>query len=144
MTLADLQRALVANLTSPRAALPPGCDPGQLARARRSLIMKRAHAAAHLLPALALACGDRWFDHFTDHGYSYAPAGMLYHVDDAWAFALAMARDPERRVARAACDDLANLKRFWTRDQRRSADRVRERRHPLDALRRWLLSKIPS
>jgi hypothetical protein len=127
MPLADLQRALAAGLTG-RGPGPEGMDPEALERARRGLESKRRRAAAHLLPRLRAALGSQWKDRFADHAARYVPAGLLYHVDDAWEFGQAAARGPERAVASAARDDLAMMRLRWVRRSQGGIDRIQERR----------------
>ncbi|MFL6261130.1 MAG: hypothetical protein ACJ76Y_15620 [Thermoanaerobaculia bacterium] len=125
--LADLQRALAAGLTG-RGPGPEGMDPEALERARRGLESKRRRAAAHLLPRLRAALGSRWRERFADHAGVYTPAGLLYHVDDAWELARAAAQSDEREVARAARDDLAMMRLRWVRRGQSGIERIRERR----------------
>ncbi|MFL6233916.1 MAG: hypothetical protein ACJ76N_12345 [Thermoanaerobaculia bacterium] len=126
MALADLQRALAAGLTG-RGPGPEGMDPEALERARRGLESKRRRAAAHLLPRLRAALGSRWRERFADHAGVYTPAGLLYHVDDAWELARTAAQRDEREVARAARDDLTMLRLRWVRGKA-GIERIRERR----------------
>jgi hypothetical protein len=127
MPLADLQRALAAGLTG-RGPGPEGMDPEALERARRALESKRRRAAAHLLPRLRAALGSQWRERFADHAARYVPAGLLYHVDDAWEFGQIAARGPERAAAAAARDDLAMMRLRWARRSQGGIDRIQERR----------------
>ena len=124
--LADLQRDLAAALAGQSPGLE-GMNADALARARRGLESKRRRAAAHLLPRLRTALGDRWAERFGRHAAAYAPAGLLPAVDDAWELAAVLRRDPEPAVALAARDDLAILRLRWVR-QTSGMGRIRERR----------------
>lgn len=129
--LAELQRRLAAALTGTGPG-PEGMEPAVLERARRSLVAKRQRAAAHLLPRLLEALGERWPERFAAHAERYTPLGLLYHVDDAWELADALARGDEREIARAARDDLVGLRLRWVRERGAGgAERIRERRWPL-------------
>ncbi|HEX3554844.1 MAG TPA: hypothetical protein VIA62_16600 [Thermoanaerobaculia bacterium] len=143
--LADLQRDLAAALAG-RGPGPAGMEPGTLERARRSLQSKRRRAAGHLLPRLRQALGSAWAGRFGEHAEGYTPAGLLYHVDDAWELAATLARDPDPGIAAAARDDLVALRLRWTRRPRR-VDRIRERRGFHVALtrspRRFLIVRLP-
>lgn len=146
MPLADLQRELAASLAAGARNAPEGLDATALARARRALEAKRRRAARHLLPRLCSALGDRWEKRFHAHASRYAPAGLLHHVDDAWELAETIAReDPTLRSA--ALDDLLGLRLRWTRDRKADAERIRERRGLLVAIRRGpprtLLVRLP-
>jgi hypothetical protein len=133
MRLEELQRALASSLVT--AAPPPeGCDASQVARARRSLQLKRGRAAAHLLPRLRRTLGTTWHDRFSAHAGSYQPAGLLYHVDDAWAFAETLARSGDRATRVAAHDDLLDLKLRYVREGTDGPSKIRGRRAPLLAL----------
>lgn len=133
MPLADLQRELAAKLAGRETPGIP--DSPALARARRSLLAKRRRAARHLLPRLHNALGDRWEERFQAHATRYTPAGLLHHVDDAWELAEVISReDPALR--NAALDDLLALKLRWARNRKADAERIRERRGPLVAIRR--------
>jgi len=123
--LADLQRSLAAALAG-RGPGPEGMDEGTLERARRSLESKRRLAAGHLLPRLRTVLGSAWAGRFAEHAEGYTPAGLLYHVDDAWELAANLARDLDPEIAAAARDDLVALRLRWTRRCRR-AGRIRER-----------------
>lgn len=137
MKLAELQRALLASLTGSDAP-PAGCSARQIARARRGLILKRTRAAEHLLPSLREALGDEWFGRFAAHARNYAAVGMLYHVDDAWMFALLQRRYGSPRIVAAARVDLARLAQRYVRSEKLGALRIRERRQLADAVRHWL------
>jgi hypothetical protein len=146
MALADLQRALAAGLTG-RGPGPAGMDPEALERARRGLESKRRRAASHLLPRLRAALGSRWKEYFAGHAARYTPAGLLYHVDDAWELAETAASGQEREIAAAARDDLAMLRLRWVRRIRGGIERIRERRGIVIALVRrpvrLLLLRLP-
>lgn len=133
MALADLQRALAAGLTG-RGPGPEGMDPEALERARRGLESKRRRAAGHLLPRLRAALGSDWKEHFAGHAARYIPAGLLYHVDDAWELARIAARNENREIAGAARDDLAMLRLRWVRRDQSGIDRIQERRGMVIAL----------
>lgn len=135
MKLDDLQRNLVASLAGRRTG-PEGCDPQALDRARAALESKRRRAAGHLLPRLRAALGEDWSHCFHEHARAYNPAGMLYHVDDAWELASAVLREGDPRLAAAAHEDLLSLRLRWVRDRRRDAARIRERRGFLVAVTR--------
>ncbi|MFY9823419.1 MAG: hypothetical protein WAM82_18705 [Thermoanaerobaculia bacterium] len=138
MALADLQRALAAGLTG-RGPGPEGMDPEALERARRGLESKRRAAAAHLLPRLRAALAARWKECFAAHAARYAPAGLLYHVDDAWELAQTAASGREREIAAAARDDLAMLRLRWVRRRDGGIERIRERRGVVIA---WVRSPV--
>lgn len=144
MPLRDLQRDLAASLAG-RQPAPQGLDPAAVAWTRDSLESKRRRAACHLLPRLKSALGPGWAARFHEHAARYAPAGMLHHVDDAWAFAEEAERDPALR--QAAQDDLVALRLRYVRDPRQDAHRIRERRGPLLALlrtpQRAVVLKLP-
>ena len=122
-------------------------DPEALERARRGLESKRRRAAAHLLPRLRAALGSRWKEYFAGHAERYTPAGLLYHVDDAWEMARTAARDRDEKIASAARDDLAMMRLRWVRKDQRGIDRIRERRGMVIALVRspvrMLLIRMP-
>jgi hypothetical protein len=131
--LGDLQKDLAASLAGQRPA-PEGLDAEALARARGALEAKRRRAAGHLLPRLRNALGSAWAVRFQAHAARYTPAGMLHHVDDAWAFAEALERELHGRdpqLWRALHDDLVALRLRFVRDSRQQALRIRERRGPL-------------
>lgn len=142
--LDDLQRKLAASLTG-RQPAPEGLDPEAVAWTRDSLESKRRRAACHLLPRLKSALGPSWVARFQEHAGRYIPAGMLHHVDDAWAFAETMESDPALR--QPAQDDLVSLRLRFVRDPRQDAHRIRERRGPLLALlhtpQRAMVLKFP-
>ena|SRR5688572_9132389 len=139
MTLPELQRALLASLTGAGPSHPTaGLDARQLARARQALMLKRARAAEHLLPMLREALGKEWFALFAAHARNYTAAGMLYHVDDAWMFALVQQRQGFARVVEAARADLERLGRRYLRNDKLGALRIRERQRVRDRVRRWL------
>lgn len=142
--LSDLQRDLAASLAG-REPAPEGLDPAAVAWTRDSLESKRRRAACHLLPRLRSALGHSWVARFHEHAGRYTPAGMLHHVDDAWAFAEQLESDPALR--QAAQDDLVSLRLRYVRDKRQDAHRIRERRGPLLALlhtpQRAVVLKLP-
>ncbi|HWM95271.1 MAG TPA: hypothetical protein VN493_31240 [Thermoanaerobaculia bacterium] len=147
MELGDLQRDLAVRLVNHQPA-PAGCDSGAFAWSQDSLEAKRRRAAGHLLPRLRNALGISWFPRFREHVERYTPAGMLHHVDDAWAFAEAVereSRDPKLRLA--AQDDLVSMRLRYVRDPRQEAHRIRERRGPLLAMlhtpQRAMVVKLP-
>ena len=146
MALADLQRALAAGLTG-RGPGPEGMDPEALERARRGLESKRRRAASHLLPRLRAALGARWKDFFAAHAARYLPAGLLYHVDDAWELARTAARNDPKEIAAAARDDLAMLRLRWVRRNGGGIERIQERRGIVIAVARSpvrvLLVRLP-
>jgi hypothetical protein len=127
MTLAELQRSLVASGLG-AAPAPPGVDERQVARARHALRAKRRRAAEAALPTLRRALGAAWSPRFDRHARAYTPAGLLYHVDDAWAFAASVRDDGVPALRAAARVELVQLGLRYVRDPRRDADRVRERR----------------
>lgn len=137
MKLAELQRALLASLTGSDPP-PAGCNAQQIARARRGLILKRTRAAEHLLPSLREALGGDWFGTFAAHARNYTAVGMLYHVDDAWMFALVQQRYGFPRIVEAARVDLARLAQRYIRSEKLGAVRIRERRRLADVVRHWL------
>lgn len=124
--LDDLQRALAASLAG-RADPPPGVLPAEVRQAAHALVAKRRRAAGHVLPSLRLALGTGWRARFEVHARSYAPAGLLYHVDDAWAFAEALSRDPSPALRAAAAADIARLRRGYVRRADRHVWRVAAR-----------------
>lgn len=145
MGLDDLQRNLAASLAGRRDA-PEGLDARALERTRTALEAKRRQAAFDLLPRLHQALGPEWTRRFHRHAAVYNPTGMRHHVDDAWAFAEAVLRERDPRLAGAARDDLLALRLRWARDQRRDADRIRERRGPVAGvmrLSRKLIVRLP-
>lgn len=135
MALEDLQRNLAASLAGGRRA-PDGVDPKALERTRAALESKRRQAARRLLPRLHAALGPDWSRRFHQHAGIYSPAGMRHHVDDAWAFAEALLREGDPRLASAARDDLLALRLHWVRDRKKEAGRIRERRGPLAGVMR--------
>jgi hypothetical protein len=135
--LAEIQRALAASLAR-RAPCPPQWDAAAVERAAWALEAKRRRAAAHLVPTLRRALGWSWRARFREHAAAYAPAGMLYHVDDAWELAEYLARSPGPPLRGAARRDLAMLRRRYVRNRGRDLDRIRERQRLLDVARRWL------
>lgn len=124
-------------------------DTGAFAWAQGTLEAKRRRAAGHLLPRLRNSLGAQtWVTLFHEHVARYTPAGMLHHVDDAWAFAESIERttqDPD--VYLAAQDDLVSLRLRYVRDPRQQAFRIRERRGPLLAMlhtpQRAMVVKLP-
>jgi hypothetical protein len=99
--------------------------------ARDPLEAMRRRAAGHLLPRLRNALGPSWAERFREHAARYMPAGMLHHVDDAWAFAERLEREShgrDPRLWRATHDDLVSLRLRFVRDPRQEAFRIRERR----------------
>jgi hypothetical protein len=119
-TLAELQASLAQRLTGNPAAE----NDVSLQHALRALRHKRARAVAQLLPRTRFALGARWSASFAAHANTYVPCGLLYHVDDAWEFALAQSRTDVRT---AAVRDLAWLELRYVRSQDRDVLRVRER-----------------
>lgn len=142
--LGDLQRDLAASLAG-REPAPEGLDPAAVAWTRDTLESRRRRAACHLLPRLRTALGPSWATRFREHAERYTPAGLLHHVDDAWAFAETMEREPGLR--QAAQDDLVSLRLRYVRDPRQDAHRIRERRGPLLAMlhtpQRAMVLKLP-
>ena len=124
-------------------------DTGAFAWAQGALEVKRRRAAAHLLPRLRNSLGAQaWVTLFHEHMARYTPAGMLHHVDDAWAFAESIERtDQDPNVCLAAQDDLVSLRLRYVRDPRQKAFRIRERRGPLLAMlhtpQRAMVVKLP-
>jgi hypothetical protein len=124
-------------------------DTGAFAWAQGTLEAKRRRAAGHLLPRLRNSLGAKaWVTLFHEHAAAYTPAGMLHHVDDAWAFAESIERttqDPD--VYLAAQDDLVSLRLRYVRDPKQKAFRIRERRGPLLAMlhtpQRAMVVKLP-
>ena len=135
MELTELQRGLAASLAE-GAAAPAGIDERALGRMRRGLVGKRRRAAAELLPRLARALGEEWAPLFEEHARSYRPAGLLFHVDDAWAFAASLRRSAAPQAAAAAHDDLLRLRLRWSRHPGSEARRIRERRSPIVGITR--------
>ncbi len=137
MELADLQRTLGS------------FDTGAFAWAQDSLEAKRRRAAGHLLPRLRNSLGAQaWVTLFHEHAARYTPAGMLHHVDDAWAFAESIeCTTQEPSVYLAAQDDLVSLRLRYVRDPKQAAFRIRERRGPLLAMlhtpQRAMVVKLP-
>lgn len=142
MELGDLQRGFTPNAV-------PSFDTGAFAWAQGAVEAKRRRAAGHLLPRLRSCLGAQaWVTLFHEHVARYAPAGMLDHVDDAWAFAESIERtnlDPD--VCRAAQDDVVSLRLRYVRDPKQTAFRIRERRGPLLAMlhtpQRAMVVKLP-
>ncbi len=137
MRLADLQKSLAAGLLSAHHPAPEGLAEAAVARSRRALIAKRRQAVAHLLPRLRAALGTAWNDRFVRHAETYAPSGLLHHVDDAWQLAATVVHDSgtaDRPLAAAARDDLVLLRLRYARDRKAGAHRIHERRSPLIAL----------
>jgi hypothetical protein len=135
MPLAELQSSLAAALAG-RGPGPEEMDAAILERARRSLESKRRRAAAHLLPRLRGVLGLSWVTRFHEHAERYTPAGLLYHVDDAWELAENLAQGTDRGIAAAARDDLVTLRLRWIRRRHSRVGRVRERRGFLVTLTR--------
>ncbi|HSS48483.1 MAG TPA: hypothetical protein VLX28_06015 [Thermoanaerobaculia bacterium] len=145
MPLAELQSSLAAALAG-RGPGPEEMDAATLERARRSLESKRRRVAAHLLPRLRGVLGLSWAGRFGEHAAEYVPAGLLYHVDDAWELAAKLARKSDPGIAAAARDDLIALRLRWTRRRDSKAGRIRERRGFLFALTRsprHLIVRLP-
>lgn len=144
MPLADLQRDLAARLAG--REVPGSLDSPALASTRRSLLAKRRQAARHLLPRLRNALGKRWEERFHAHASHYNPTGLQHHVDDAWEMAETIARE-HTALRSAALDDLLALKLRWVRNRKADAERIRERRGPLVAIRkgppRRLVVRLP-
>lgn len=148
MELGDLQRDLAVRLAGQQPA-PQGFDTGAFAWAQGALEAKRRRAAGHLLPRLRTCLGAQaWVTLFHEHIQRYTPAGMLHHVDDAWAFAEWIERtsvDPA--VYQAAQDDMVTLRLRYVRDPSQTAYRIRERRGPLLAMlhtpQRAMVVKLP-
>ena len=142
MELGDLQRESDIGLAG-------SFDTGAFAWAQDGLEAKRRRAAGHLLPRLRNSLGaTAWVTLFHEHVARYTPAGMLHHVDDAWAFAESIERttqDPSVYVA--AQDDLVSLRLRYVRDPKQKAFRIRERRGPLLAMlhtpQRAMVVKLP-
>ena len=134
MRLADVQKSLAAGLTGRAASAGLAPDDRAVERMRRALVAKRRQAAAHLLPRLRAALGPAWARRFADHAARYTPGGLLHHVDDAWELAAAACREPDRRLADAAHDDLVFLRLRFSRRPAAGVRRIRERRAPLVAL----------
>jgi len=134
--LAELQAAVASALRD--GAPPAGVDVRRLAHARRALVAKRSRTAAHLLPRLHEALGERWHPSFREHALHYSPCGLLHHVDDAWAFALGLQRQGSREVRAAASQDLRQLRARFVRGRRRDAYRIR----PRDGGRRTVVGSL--
>lgn len=138
MELGDLQRGSF-----------PSFDTGAFPWAQGAVEAKRRRAAGHLLPRLRTCLGAQtWVTLFHEHIQRYTPAGMLHHVDDAWAFAEWIERtNVDPAVYRAAQDDLVTLRLRYVRDPRQTAYRIRERRGPLLAMlhtpQRAMVVKLP-
>lgn len=124
-------------------------DTGVFAWAQDAVESKRRRAAGHLLPRLRSTLGAKaWVTLFHDHVQRYTPAGLLHHVDDAWAFAEWIERtteDPD--ISLAAQDDLVSLRLRYVRDPKQKTYRIRERRGPLLAMlhtpQRAMVVKLP-
>ena len=148
MELGDLQRDSVRLASLPPPA-PEGFDTGAFAWAQGALEAKRRRAAGHLLPRLRNSLGvQAWVNLFHEHIATYTPAGMLHHVDDAWAFAESIERTTlHPDVHLAAQDDLVSLRLRYVRDPKQKAFRIRERRGPLLAMlhtpQRAMVVKLP-
>ena len=142
MELGDLQRG-----SNPSAV--QSFDTGAFAWAQGAVEAKRRRAAGQLLPRLRSCLGAQaWVTLFHEHVARYTPAGMLHHVDDAWAFAESIERTTlEPDVHLAAQDDLVSLRLRYVRDPKQKAFRIRERRGPLLALlhtpQRAMVVKLP-
>jgi hypothetical protein len=136
MTLAELQRSLAASLLRSRPA-PAGVQESQVIRARAALLSKRRQAVTALLPTVSRELGRRWASRFRDHARDYSPAGMLYHVDDAWELASRLRDSPEPALRTAARQDLLHLSLRYVRNPRRQAGRVRPRWAPFIARDPW-------
>ncbi|MEA2560649.1 MAG: hypothetical protein QOH06_2153 [Acidobacteriota bacterium] len=142
MGLGDLQRESAIGLAG-------SFDTGAFAWAQGTLEAKRRRAAGHLLPRLRNSLGAQaWVTLFHEHMARHTPAGMLQHVDDAWAFAESIERttqDPS--VYLATQDDLVSLRLRYVRDPKQTAFRIRERRGPLLAMlhtpQRAMVVKLP-
>jgi hypothetical protein len=143
MELGGLQR----DLAVPDAV--QSFDTGAFAWAQGALETKRRRAAGHLLPRLRNSLGAQaWVTLFHEHLARYTPAGMLHHVDDAWAFAESIERTTQdTSVYLAAQDDLVSLRLRYVRDPKQKAFRIRERRGPLLAMlhtpQRAMVVKLP-
>lgn len=137
MELGDLQRT------------PGSFDTGAFDWAQDGLEVRRRRAAGHLLPRLRNSLGAKaWVTLFHEHIARYIPAGMLHHVDDAWAFAESIERTAQdTNVCLSAQDDLVSLRLRYVRDPKKTASRIRERRGPLLALlhtpQRAMVVKLP-
>src|SRR5688572_22678346 len=118
-SLGELQRSLADSLAAPAQVVAerPGSlsGDGAIRRARSALIDKRARAAARLLPRCRAVLADSWRQRFAHHASVYAPCGLLYHVDDAWALALSLTTADHAALRRAAHDDLVSLRLQWKR-----------------------------
>jgi hypothetical protein len=119
-TLAELQANLARRLTADPAAE----NDRSIERAARALQHKRRRAVEQLLPHTRAALAHNWHSSFAAHAGSYRPCGLLYHIDDAWEYALAQS-DTDVRIA--ARRDLAALELRYVRSAERGAHRVRER-----------------
>src|SRR5688572_28935060 len=95
-TLAELQANLARRLTADPAAE----NDRSIERAARALQHKRRRAVEQLLPRTREALGSSWPPAFAAHASTYQPCGLLYHVDDAWEFALAREGTDVRNAAR--------------------------------------------
>ena len=143
MELGGLQRDLS------RDSSVQSFDTGAFAWAQGALEVKRRRAAAHLLPRLRNSLGAQaWVTLFHEHVARYTPAGMLHHVDDAWAFAESIERTTQDSdIYLAAQDDLVSLRLRYVRDPKQQAFRIRERRGPLLAMlhtpQRAMVVKLP-
>jgi hypothetical protein len=147
MDLGDLQRGSVG--LASRQPTPGSFDTGAFAWAQDGLEVRRRRAAGHLLPRLRNSLGAKaWVTLFHEHVARYIPAGMLHHVDDAWAFAESIERTTqEPDVYLAAQDDLVSLRLRYVRDPKQTAFRIRERHGPLLAMlhtpQRAMVVKLP-
>lgn len=141
--LGDLQRDLTVE------SAVHSFDTGAFAWAQDALEATRRRAAGHLLPRLRNSLGAKaWVTLFHEHMARYTPAGMLHHVDDAWAFAESSERTiQDRDVCLAVQDDLVSLRLRYVRDPKQKAFRIRERRGPLLAMlhtpQRAMVVKLP-
>ncbi|HVG08383.1 MAG TPA: hypothetical protein VNM67_11805 [Thermoanaerobaculia bacterium] len=124
-------------------------DTGTFAWAQDGLETKRRRAAGHLVPRLRNSLGAQaWVTLFHEHMARYTPAGMLHHVDDAWAFAESIERTTQNPdIYLAGQDDLVSLRLRYVRDPKQTAFRIRERRGPLLAMlhtpQRAMVVKLP-
>ena len=155
-SLAEIQHSLAHRLAAPSAAradargdetTPAVSDSQALRRARLALVEKRSRAAARLLPRSRAVLAGHWRQRFAEHAGDYVPVGLLYHVDDAWAFGLALMADVDAAVRRAAHNDLVSLRLQWKRRPGAQALRIVERRSMLVAVtwgqERCLVVRMP-